>query len=233
MVKLGHFNKAEELCEKLLEEEPTEKEKANIFNLFGLIKHGQGKYNEAIIYHRKSITLENNTQTLNYPDVAESFINLGRTLYEIGDYSEALSLYQLALEIYEENSSYNDFDWAMVYNKIRLVYDKMGEYDHAAHYNYETIEAMVETLPPYHPEMTTVFCNFDCDETLSIYKQALKIQQKSLPQDHPSLAILYNNIVRVYTDMGNYYQAVLFHKKALQIQIKRLPPNHPDRTLLT
>ena len=65
-------------------------------------------------------------------------------------------------------------------------------------------------------------------EALSNHQKVLGIQQKSLPPDHPSLAITYNNIGLVYSQMGRYSESLSNYEKALQIQQKFLPPDHPD-----
>ena len=60
------------------------------------------------------------------------------------------------------------------------------------------------------------------------YEEKLAIQQKSLPANHPDLAISYNNIGNVCCNMGDYDQALLSHKKAWAIREISLPQNHPD-----
>ena len=67
MIRLGHFNKAEELCKKLLEETINKNEAAHLFNLFGMVKYSQGEYTEAFTLYRKSITLKQDTQSLTDP----------------------------------------------------------------------------------------------------------------------------------------------------------------------
>ena len=60
------------------------------------------------------------------------------------------------------------------------------------------------------------------------YSKALEILQKTLPANHPSLAISYNNISNVYDSIEEYSKALSSHEKALAIRQKILPANHPD-----
>jgi len=243
MIRLSHFNKAQELCEKLLEETTNKNEAAHLFNLLGMVKHGQGEYTEAIMLYRKSVTLKLDIQPLTDPDWADSLSNFGHVYRSMGKYEDALSFYEIVLEIYEENSSSKDFDLARTYNDIGLVYNNMGRRNDAFFYHKKAIELMVEALPRRHPNMATVYRNINWIEETSIiqqitpewykdilsrYKQALKIQKKSLPPYHLDLAISYNNVGEAYADMDNYHEAILSYKKALEIQKKGLPPNHPD-----
>ncbi|CAF1473356.1 unnamed protein product [Rotaria sordida] len=52
--------------------------------------------------------------------------------------------------------------------------------------------------------------------------------EKALPPNHPDLAISYNDIALVYTNMGDYSKSLEFYEKLLKIREKVLPPNHPD-----
>jgi tetratricopeptide (TPR) repeat protein len=65
-------------------------------------------------------------------------------------------------------------------------------------------------------------------EALIFYEKTLEIEQKTLPSNHPNLAISYNNIGNVYNNMGEYSKALSYYEKALEIYQKSLPPNHPN-----
>jgi tetratricopeptide (TPR) repeat protein len=65
-------------------------------------------------------------------------------------------------------------------------------------------------------------------EAIRFYEKSLEIQMKSLPPNHPDLAVSYNNIGSVYADMGEYSKALLSYEKAHEIRQQSLPPNHPD-----
>ena len=65
-------------------------------------------------------------------------------------------------------------------------------------------------------------------ESLCYYTKVLAIREKVLPENHPDIAEIYNNIGCVYDKLGNHKQALEYLKKALTIRIKVLPENHPD-----
>ncbi|CAF1638517.1 unnamed protein product [Adineta ricciae] len=68
----------------------------------------------------------------------------------------------------------------------------------------------------------------DYKMAIEYYEKALKIQETTLPSNHPSLATSYSNIALVYDKMGEYSKALSFFEKALEIEEKTLPSNHPD-----
>ncbi|CAF5020517.1 unnamed protein product, partial [Rotaria sp. Silwood1] len=65
-------------------------------------------------------------------------------------------------------------------------------------------------------------------EAASLLENALKIERKTLPHDHPSLSHYYNNIALLYNNMGDYSKALEFYEKSHKIYEKALPSNHPD-----
>ncbi len=65
-------------------------------------------------------------------------------------------------------------------------------------------------------------------EAIAYYRKSLKIKQKTLPENHPSLATSYGNIGLAYDNMGEYSKALSYYEKALEILQKTLPANHPN-----
>jgi tetratricopeptide (TPR) repeat protein len=58
LIKLGQFNKAQQVCEVLLGQTSSDKgEEASIYHMLGMVKDNQGEYAEAIIFYEKSIKI--------------------------------------------------------------------------------------------------------------------------------------------------------------------------------
>ena len=144
-------------------------------------------------------------QTSDQGDQGRYYHYLGCIKDAQGDYPEALSFYERALEINEKILPANHPDLATSYNNIGLVYKNMGEYSKALSFNIGLVY-----------------------EHGRVESTVLEIKEKSLPANHPSLAISYNNIGLVYKNMGEYSKALSFYEKDLEISKKSLPANHPD-----
>jgi tetratricopeptide (TPR) repeat protein len=236
MIKLGHFDKAEELYEILRQQTTNEREKVDLFHQLGLIKDGQGKYAEAIGFYEKALQIKQKTLPVNHSSFATSYGSIGLVYHNMGEYSKALSYYEKALEISQKTLPANHPDLAGFYHNIGLVYDKMSEYSKAFSYYEKAHGIFQKTLPGNHPDLATSYNNIggvyknmgEYSKALSYYEKALKICQTTLPPNHPSLAISYNNIGLVYDNMGEYSKALSYHEKALDIKRKTLSPNHPD-----
>jgi tetratricopeptide (TPR) repeat protein len=65
-------------------------------------------------------------------------------------------------------------------------------------------------------------------EAKTLYLQALEIQRRSLPENHPGLATSLNNLAALYRSQGRYSEAELLYLQALEIDRRALPENHPS-----
>ncbi|CAF1385708.1 unnamed protein product [Adineta steineri] len=235
LLKIGQFNKAEELSNVLLEQTSDARERAHYYNQLGCVKNSQGDYEKAIWYHEQGLEICQKTLPSNHPDLATSYNNIGLVYHNMGEYPKVLSYYEKALEICQKTLPSNHPDLSTSYNNIGLVYSNMGEYSKALSSLEKALEIWQETLPSNHPSLATSYNNIgsvydnmgEYSKALSYYEKALEIRQKTLPSNHPSLATSYSNIGYVYKTMAQYSKALSFYEQALEIWQKTLPSNHP------
>ncbi len=236
MIRLGQFDKAEELYEILLKQTTDEGEKAHLFHQLGWIKDDQGKYTEAIEFYEKALEILQKILPPNHPLLGTSYNNISTVYENMGEYLKALSYYEKDLEILQKTLPANHPDLATSYNNIGVVYDNMGEHSKALSYYEKALEIRQNTLPPNHPSLATSYNNIGAvndsmgkySKALSYYEKALEIRQNTLPANHPSLATSYNNIGFVYKNMGEYSKVLSYYEKALEIRQKSLSRNHPN-----
>jgi tetratricopeptide (TPR) repeat protein len=236
LMKLAHFNKAEELYKILLKQSTDEGDKGYLYNMFGMIKDAQGEYTKAAEYYEKSITIHQKILPANHPSLATSYNNIGLLYRNIGDYSQSLLSFEKAFEMRQKALAPNHPDLAASYNNIGSVYDNMGEYSKALSSYKKALEIRQKILPANHPDLATSYNNIgavydsmnEYSKALSSYEKALEILKKTLPANHPSLATSYNNIGLLYRNIGDYSKALSSFEKALEMRGKTLPPNHPD-----
>jgi tetratricopeptide (TPR) repeat protein len=236
LIKLGKFDKAEQVYKALFDLTTDENEKALLHHQLGLIKRNQGDYQEALISYQKALEVYQKTLPEDHPDLATSYNNIGQVYNSIGEYSKALSYYQNSLEIYQKTLDSNHPSLAISYNNIGWVHKFMGDYPKALESHEKALEIEQKTLPPSHPSLATSYNNIglvyknmgEYSKALDFHEKALEIEQKTLPSNHPSLAISYNNIGLLYDNIGEYSKALSFYEKTLEIYQKILPSNHPD-----
>jgi len=61
-----------------------------------------------------------------------------------------------------------------------------------------------------------------------LYEQAIEIDKRSLPEDHPSLATDLNNLAGLYESQGRYDEAEPLYLEALRICDRTLGSEHPN-----
>jgi tetratricopeptide (TPR) repeat protein len=121
MIRLGHFNKAEELYDILLKQTTDEDEKAHLYNMFGYIKDDQGEYEEAIAFYGKDLAIRQKTLPPNHPDLAPSYNNIASVYDNMGQYSKARSFYQRAIDIGQHSLPINHPDLQRYKDNLELV----------------------------------------------------------------------------------------------------------------
>ncbi|CAF4061114.1 unnamed protein product [Adineta steineri] len=235
LLKIGQFNKAEELYNVLLEQTSNLGEKAIYYHQLGSVHSNQGDYEKAIWYFEQGLEIQQKTLPSDHRDLAISNNSIGLVYYDMGKYSKALSYYEKAREIRQKTLPSDLLDLATLYNNIGSVYDNIGEYSKALPYHRKALKIREKFLPANHPKLAIshnniglVYANMgEYSKALSSHEKALEIYQKTLPSNHPLLATSYGNIGLVYHNMGEYSKALSSHEKALEIREKSLPSNHP------
>jgi tetratricopeptide (TPR) repeat protein len=65
-------------------------------------------------------------------------------------------------------------------------------------------------------------------EAEPLFLQAVEIDRRSLPEDHPSLATHLNNLAGLYESQGKYSEAEALYLQAVEIDRLSLPEDHPS-----
>ncbi|CAF1300355.1 unnamed protein product [Adineta steineri] len=236
LLKIGQFNKAEELYNVLLEQTFDESEKALYYYQLGLVHSNQGNYERAIWYYEKAFEIDQKTLPSNHLHLCNSYGNIGSMYNEMGEHEKALSFYEKALEIQQKSLPSNHPHLANLNKNIGSVYNNMGEYTKALSFFEKALEIDQKTLPSNHPDFAQSYHNIgmvyqsmgEYSKELLFYEKALEIRKRTLPSNHHLLATTYNNIGLLYDKMGKYSIALSSHEKALEIYQKSLPSNHPE-----
>ncbi len=66
------------------------------------------------------------------------------------------------------------------------------------------------------------------DEALPFLKKALELGQREFGPEHPSTAMLLNDLAELYRLQGKYAEAEPLYKRSLVIMEKALGPAHPN-----
>ncbi|CAF1428107.1 unnamed protein product [Adineta steineri] len=195
LMRMGQFNKAQEVYEILLHQTTNESSKAPIYGQLGWIKANQGEYQEALTYYEKSLAINQKTLPSNHLNLAYSYNNIGLVYNGMRDYPKALSNYEKALTITQQSLPSNHPSLGTYYNNIGIVYRTMGDYPKALSYYEKDLTIQQQSLPSNHPDLSTSYNNIgmvyakmgNYSKAHSFYEHAVQIGQQSLPSDHSNL----------------------------------------------
>lgn len=235
LMKIGHFNKAEEVYMSLLNQTSDAFEKAAIYNQLGLIKQAQGEFGKAIEFCEKCIEISRKILPENDPDLATMYGNHALIYDSIGKHNKAISLFEKCLKIRQKVLPSNDPYLAISYMNLGMMYFRKNEYTKTLSFYEKAQRIFKESLPSNHPDLALSYHHIACayerlgnyPNALLFHKKALDIREKVLSPNHPDFTVSYVNIATVYEAMGNYSQALSYHEKAREIYEKILPFNHP------
>ncbi|CAF2039119.1 unnamed protein product [Rotaria magnacalcarata] len=90
MLKVGHFDQAEELYQELLKNASTDSDRALIYHQLGVMNYHQGKYQEAVKFYEKSLEIYRKTLPEDDASLAPTYSNIGGVYKNMGEYSKAL-----------------------------------------------------------------------------------------------------------------------------------------------
>ena len=201
LIKLGQFDAAQQVYDTLLNQVADERKQGEIYYQIGRVKDGQKQNEEAIIYYKKALAIDEKTFPLNYLNLAACYTNIGRVYDNMGRYSEALSFHEQALEIYKQSVRETNLDLAIAYGNIGRVYFHLNSYTQALSFHGKSIE-IAEHSSPCHPQLAWCYNNIgmvyqnkgDCFKALSFYERALKIAKQTLPSTHHHLKLYEDNV---------------------------------------
>jgi len=165
-------------------------------------------YNEAL----KNYTLSSKvaTEIGNPAYIAVAALNLGEINFKQGDYAGALKNYQYSLKLREENKL-SDYEIALMYNKIALVYFKQGVYPEAlkscqkALDFYEKINARYETAFSYNLLADIYFSQNKANDALKYATKGLAVAQQANAHDLKEKG--YEDLARINAALKNYKAA--------------------------
>jgi tetratricopeptide (TPR) repeat protein len=205
--KMGEHSEALGYFEKALEIDPNSRD-ALQFKGLGLLQ--LGKYNDAKIYFDKLL------KEYQQPTFAERFDrdsfagfynNMGRTLYHLGQYVDALKAYEKALEIDPK------FIEALN-NKGICIADSQGNYPEAIRLFKIALEINPKEAGTYNNIGRALYLLREYTEAIWYIDQAIKLD--------PKHADAYTNKASCIADSeGNYPEAIRLFKKVLEINPKR------------
>ncbi|MFA5044015.1 MAG: tetratricopeptide repeat protein [Kiritimatiellia bacterium] len=187
-----------------------------------------GKYDSAIEFARKKISMMESEFGTNHLDVGDAVYELGNLYYKQGQYAAAGPLYQRALTIWEKALGAGNRDLAVPLRALGLVYYKQGRYAVAEPFFQRALAIREKALDPNHVDAAESLRDlarlyyrqkrYAAAEPL--YRRALAILEKARGPDHPDVARVMEDMAHLYGKTGDKTKELEYKERAAKIREK-------------
>ena len=204
-------------------------------NNIGVVLRKMGRFNEAIPYYQKALSIRESVLGENHPLVSSTVNNIALLKKELGEYTQAEPLYRRAIAIMESNYGADDERLATSLNNLAGLYVEMGRYKEAKSLYRRALTIREKKLGKDHVDTALSQSNLaglfqqlgDYSSAEKLYKNALITDKKKLGAEHPVVAFDIQNLANLYQAQGRLDEADSLYEQALSIAKKRLGEKHP------
>lgn len=196
---------------------------AMTINNKGVLHMMAGEWRLALDAFRDAVSIQ--TKIKNYDDLAAALQNMGTVKSQVGEYDEALSLYQKSSEALKA-AGIPDYhlEVAELKMKIAFVYRNQAKWSDALDVLYKVKEIREQILPISHVDMGRTLFTIGIvlrsqeryDEAFDHMKQALAIYQHVYSFGHPNIANTYNSMANLKAVQNQENDALLLYEQAME-----------------
>ncbi|HSY62820.1 MAG TPA: tetratricopeptide repeat protein, partial [Cytophaga sp.] len=144
-----------------------------------------------------------------------------------------------AIEVMIRSRSYRKNVLAECYNTKGLIDWIRGNDEKALEYLNESLKLKREEtyenvagIAAVYNNIGLVYSDFDLNESLNYYEDALLMYKKIYPPNHPALAVAYSNLGQIYRKQKVYNTSLVQYEKALAIWNERYAGAHPNKAFV-
>lgn len=180
---------------------------------------GERRFTEAIEQFKVFIELEQNTSRPDQGKISECLNNIGTCYHNLGNYTEAITWYNLALQI--DLKLPNIESISTRYSNIGLAFRKIGNTDSALYYYQKALKLNEGTgdtaaIAKVLNNLGTLYHQLAKYDTTILYlERSLEIKKNI--RDTTGVAITLNNIGLVYNSWQKYDHAIEYFQEAMHI----------------
>ena len=199
-------------------------------NNIGLIYHIFNRHDEALINFESSLAIYRKIFRTDENSLsAQILVNIASVYYRQKKYQEALFNFEKSIEIHRKISGTNEDDLVIAasLHNIGLIYLEQQIYDKALDNFHKSLDINLNLLGTSETvTISTIFENIARthdfsgrhEEALVYLETSLDIRRKIFKtDDHPLIALSYNNLAVVYRSLKNYKEGLNCMFKFLKI----------------
>lgn len=216
---------------------------AIICSNIGILYCEQHMLDEALIYFNRAAEIDTNRQQNDLIPARQRLEDnnkMGILSVEKGDYLKALSHFQLAKQIENEELLSLHPDHAYTYTNIAGTYFNLSKYDEALFYLQKALEIQTRSQFHQHPRSINLLNSIaetyraqeNYGQALLYYEKALHSLTQSSPTCPSFTANAYQNIGDMHFNLERHEEAVKLYKQSLAIRLDFLKEDEESTGLL-
>lgn len=228
---LGEFKKALSYFQKELSINLTIYGKnhiktSNAYRDVGYMNLQCGNFQEAIQEFTKAVEIRYSVLGENSLEFAESLIDLAEAYTSTENYTDALEKLKTAEDIYISLLQPNDINFAYLYQSFADYYRRTANVNQSLNYGYNAIEIFDKnygennsaSIAVYLAEIEKCYA-LQGDDSRSL---AILLKCKSFYEKHPhqNLINVLSSISDIYSNKGDYSNAIIYCQKAMETSKK-------------
>lgn len=156
--------------------------------------------------------------------------------HNLGQYNEAHTNYEKALELQESISNSDSLDLAETYRKFGMLKASMGDMEKSVTLINKGLSILLENLGPDNAKVadtydylgTVFFFKDNLKESEKKFRRGLQIRQNIFPDDHPDIASSHLNLGSIIYEQGDLDQSLFHLSKARELSLKIFGEGHQE-----
>jgi serine/threonine protein kinase/tetratricopeptide (TPR) repeat protein len=206
---------------------------ARLMHTMGTVYDSLGIYDQAKTLFEEALSKREALLGPSHSDVADTLTSLGGIYRKQSRHAEAEPLLKRALAIRESQFGPNDPRVASSLMNLEVLYENAGRYGDAEPL-FKRALAIHEGMGSETEQLGRTLLNGGAllakqrkiAEAEPLFRRASEIMERILGQDHPDVAMSYNNLAIILKMQRRFAEAEPYYGRALEIQRRVLGPNH-------
>lgn len=226
----GRYAEAEDFYKRALVEREKERPSinlaSNLSNLADLYRE-RARYEEAELLSTRALTISEEIQGPEHPDVAIKVNNLALIYFDQGKYIKAEELYLQAIEITKKIFDSEHSSVAVIYNNLAALYMRLNKYPEAKILLKKALAINEAFLGPEHPNIATNLDNLalchhiqqEYIEAEKLYKRALAMWDRTLGKNPFKIKNTIMNYISLLIEIKRDSDAKKLQQKLREIEV--------------
>ena len=201
------------------------------------------RYHEMALNQSNSSTLESHPKSIetlpqhvHQEALLKSYLDHGRTLNEMQNYSEALQSEQRALDISVNLFGEEHSDTAVSYYSLGVTQQELGDFTSSLQSHQRALDIRVKLFGEEHADTALSYYSLgvtqhelgDFTSSLQSHQRALNIRVKLFGEEHSDTARSYYSLGVTQHELGDFTSSLQSHQRALNIRVKLFGEEHSD-----